>query len=143
MPTSEQILESNKAAVLRFNREVIEQGNEAAFRELMAPNFINRTAPPGTPNGSDGIWHTFERVLRPAFPDLRVQIHEQVAERDKVTTRKTIHATHRGELLGVPATNRRVVIDVIDIVRVEDGKYAEHWGLNTLTAVLASLRESK
>ncbi|HKQ69575.1 MAG TPA: ester cyclase [Polyangiaceae bacterium] len=142
MRTKEETLEANKAAVLRFNKEVIERGNEGIFRDLMAPEFINRTALPGAPTGSEGMLHTFNRVLRPAFPDLEVEIHDQIAEGDKVTTRKTIHGTHRGELLGIPATNKRISIDVIDIVRLENGRYVEHWGVNTLPTVVASLRES-
>ena len=42
--------------------------------------------------------------------------------------------------MGIAATGRAVAIDVIDIVRVEDGQYAEHWGINTLAATLAQLR---
>jgi len=142
MPTSSETLQVNKAAVVRFNKEVIEQGDEGAFGDLMAPDFVNRTAPPGAPPGAAGMWMTFTQVLRPAFPDLRVVIHDQIAEGDKVTTRKTIHGTHRGELLGIPATNQRVAIEVIDIVRLENGRYVEHWGVNTLATVLASLLES-
>jgi predicted ester cyclase len=82
----------------------------------------------------------FENVLRPALADLTVEIHDQVAEGDRVTTRKTIRGTHRGELFGIPATNRSVAIQVIDIVRVKDGRYAEHWGANNLAAVLSDLR---
>lgn len=70
---------------------------------------------------------------------MSVEIHDQIPEGDRVTTRKTIHGTHRGELLGVAATNRRVAIDVIDIVRVVSGRYVEHWGVNTLPSVLAAL----
>lgn len=136
-------IEENKAAVVRFNRDVIERGDASAFHELMAPHFINRTVAPGTSPGPEGIWHTFDRVLRPAFPDLQVEIHDQIAEGDKVTTRKTIHATHRGELFGIPATNQRVAIAVIDIVRLEQGRYVEHWGVNTLASVVASLRDSR
>lgn len=143
MPTNEETMSENKSAVLRFNKEVIERGDERTFRDLIAPEFVNRTAPPGSPNGPDGMLHTFNRVLRPAFPDLEVEIHEQIAEGDKVTTRKTIHGTHRGELLGIPATNRRISIDVIDIVRLDNGRYVEHWGLNTLPTLLASLREAR
>ncbi|HVY28181.1 MAG TPA: ester cyclase [Polyangiaceae bacterium] len=141
MLSDEDTLKANKAAVLRFNKEVIEAGDERSFRDLIAPQFVNRTAAPGASNGSEGMLHTFNRVLRPAFPDLSVEIHEQIAEGDKVTTRKTIHGTHRGELMGIPATNKRISIDVIDIVRLENGRYVEHWGLNTLPVVLASLRE--
>jgi predicted ester cyclase len=86
--------------------------------------------------------HTFNRVLRPAFPDLRVEIHDQIAEGDKVTTRKTVHGTHQGELMGIAPTNKRISIEVIDIVRLENGRYVEHWGVNTLPSVLVSLRQS-
>jgi predicted ester cyclase len=143
MQTNEEKLKANKAAVLRFNKEVIERGDERAFIELMAPHFVNRTAAPGAPVGPDGMFHTLNRVLRPAFPDLQVEIHDQIAEGDKVTTRKTIHGTHRGELLGIPATHKRISIDVIDIVRLENGRYVEHWGINTLPVLLASLRETR
>jgi predicted ester cyclase len=140
MLSEEDARAGNKAVVVRFNKEVIEQGNEATFRELMAPDFVNRTAPPGAPTGPEGMLFTFNRVLRPAFPDLSVEIHDQVAEGDKVTTRKTIRGTHRGELFGIPPTGKRVEIEVIDIVRVVSGRYAEHWGVNTLPSVLAILR---
>jgi predicted ester cyclase len=140
MATREETMRANKAAVVRFNKDVIERGDEAAFRELMAPDFVNRTAAPGIPAGPEGLRITFERVIRPALPDLTVEIHDQVAEGDKVTTRKTFRGTHRGELLGIPATGRSVAIDVIDVVRLRDGQYVEHWGINTLPSVLAMLR---
>jgi len=129
-----------KDVVRRFNLDVIERGDRAAFEALMLPSFVNRTAPPGTPDGPESMWNTFENVLRPALANLRVEIHDQLAEGDRVTTRKTIRGRHAGPLLGVPATGRDVAIDAIDIVRVQDGRYAEHWGVNTLPAVLAALR---
>lgn len=128
-----------KEVVRRFNIEVIQNGSESAFRALMAPDFINHAAPLGMPNGPESMWNTFQNILRPALSNLTVTIHDQIAEGDKVTTRKTISGVHTGTLLGVPATGRDVAINVIDIVRVEDGRYAEHWGLNTLPAVLAAL----
>ncbi|MCM8738938.1 ester cyclase [Azospirillum sp. A1-3] len=132
----------NKELVRRFNIEVIQNGNEAAFNALMAPDFINHAAPQGMPNGPESMWNTFQNILRPALSGLRVTIHDQIAEGDKVTTRKTISGVHSGTLAGIPATGRDVTIDVIDIVRVRDGKYAEHWGLNTLSNVLASLSKA-
>jgi predicted ester cyclase len=129
----------NKAVVTRFNREVIERGDEAAFRDLVALTFVNRTAPQGSPPGPDGMLSFINTVLRPALSDLRVDLHEQVAEGDLVTTRKTIRGTHTGALFGVEPTRRAVAIDVIDVVRVRDGKYVEHWGVSTLPAILAEL----
>lgn len=129
----------NKEVVRRFNIEVIQNGDEAEFSALMAPGFVNHAAPPGGPNGPESMWNTFQNVLRPALSNLTVTIHDQIAEGDKVTTRKTISGLHTGALLGVPATGREVAIAVIDIVRVQNGQYAEHWSVNTLPAVLAAL----
>ena len=82
--------EYNKAVVLRFNKEVIEDGNVDSFEELMDPAFINHSAPLGADNGPSGMINTFNNVLRPAMPDLKVTIHEQIAEGDLVTSRKTL-----------------------------------------------------
>lgn len=82
------ILEENKATVKRFNKEVIEQCNLETFNAIMHKDFINQTAPP-TSNGADGMWNTFNNILKPAFPDLKVEIYDQIAENDKVTNTKS------------------------------------------------------
>ena len=136
----ETITEKNKAVVRRFNQEVIAEGNLESFSELMDERFVNRSAPEGMNNGPDGMIYFFNEILRPAMPDVRVTIHQQVVEGDLVTTRKTIGGTHTGTLLGIPATGREINIDVIDIVRVKDGKYFEHWGITSLPEVLLQLQ---
>lgn len=135
MKTTDQ----NKAIVARFNKEFIEEGNMTVFEELIADNFINQTAPIGAPKGPEGVVYFFNYLLKPAFPDLKVVIHEQVAEEDKVTTRKSFYATHQGEFFGIPATNKAVVMDVIDIIRLHDGKLAEHWNVLDWQSVMAQI----
>ena len=44
--------------------------------------------------------------------------------------------------MGVPATGKTVDISMIDMVRVRDGKYVEHWGFSNLPEVLAGLLKS-
>ncbi|WP_285424563.1 ester cyclase [Pseudomonas sp. efr-133-TYG-103a] len=132
----------NKAVVRAFNRQVIEQCDREAFEALVAEDFVNHSAAAGQPNGREGLWHTFANVLHPGLSELQVEVLDQVAEQDKVTTRKRITGRHSGGLLGVPATGRTVSIDVIDIVRIEEGRYVEHWGINSLPGVLAGLRSA-
>jgi predicted ester cyclase len=134
--------ENPKSVVLRFNREVIEEGNRASFDALMAPGFVNWSVPDASLRGAENMWNTFNAVLRPALDGLRVDIHDQLLDGDKVTTRKTISGKHTGPLFGIEPTGRQLSIDVIDIVRVRDGQYIEHWGINTLSAVIAQLRGS-
>jgi predicted ester cyclase len=129
-----------KQVVLRFNKEVLENGNEEVFRQIMHEDFVNRT-PATVSNKADGVWQNISQVLRPAFPDLKVVIYDQIAEGDKVTTRKAILGTHLGAIMGVAPTERKVKIDVIDIVRVKDGKYLEHWGINNLYKVVEELKK--
>ena len=132
----------NKEIVRRFNQEGIAQGKLDTFDELMDDHFINHSAPVGSNNGSQGMINTFNNVLRPALADLQVIIHEQVAEGDLVTTRKTITGIHTGSLLGVPPTGRPVSIEVMDMVRLRNGKYYEHWGINTLASVVQQLTKN-
>ena len=75
---ADEILRRNEAVVIRFNKKVIEKGDERAFQELMAQDFVNRAAAPGAPSGPEAMLATLNRVLRPAFPDLTVDIHDQL-----------------------------------------------------------------
>jgi predicted ester cyclase len=131
--------EQNKNIVTRVNKEFIEGGDMNIISELFAPDFINHTAPPGTPTGPDGVVYFFNHLLKPAFPDLKVVIHDQLAQDDKVTTRKSFHATHKGDFFGVPATNKNVVMEVIDIIRLKNGKFVEHWGILDTQGLMAQI----
>ena len=133
--------EQNKAIVTRFNKECIEQGLPTSFAELLADNVINHSAPAGMPNGKESFYYFLNEVLRKGFPDLQVQILEQVAERDLVTSRKVISATHTGQIFGIAPSNKKVQINVIDIIRLQDGKYAEHWGQSNFAEVLKEISE--
>lgn len=134
-----QTTDQNKATVLRFNKECIEQGNLHSFEKLIAADAINHVAPPGTPNGPAGFMHFLNDILRKAFPDLKVEVLDQLAEGDKVTTRKVIRATHTGELMGMAPTKKSVTIHVIDIVRLRDNQYVEHWAASNFNDVVREL----
>ncbi|MBD0367052.1 MAG: ester cyclase, partial [Flavisolibacter sp.] len=113
--------DQNKELVIRFNKEFIEGGNMNTLNELLAPDFINHTAPPGVSKGPDGVAYFFNNILKAAFPDLTVEILDQIAEGNKVATRKCFHATHKGDFFGVPASIKKVTIDVMDIIYLRDG----------------------
>ncbi|MFZ6730873.1 ester cyclase [Undibacterium sp. Ji42W] len=133
---------ARKEVVRRFNKEVIEEGSRASFEALMHTGFINHSAPTGAANDAESMWNTFQHILRPALSDLHVQIHDQLCEGEKVSTRKSITGKHTGTLLGIAPTGKSISIDIIDIVHIQDGRYLGHWGINTLPSVLAQLRDS-
>jgi predicted ester cyclase len=141
--TMKSQVEENKAVVLRFNKEFIEQANMNSFKELVSDQVINHAAPAGTPSGPESMRYFIIEVLRKGFPDIKVEILDQVADDNKVCSRKELSGIHTGEFMGVAPTNKKVTFKVIDIVRIENGKYAEHWGMSNIPEVLKTLTENK
>jgi steroid delta-isomerase-like uncharacterized protein len=69
------------------------------------------------------FWAAFFRGL----PDLTATMDGLIVSGDRVVGRFTYRGTHTGSLLGIPATGAAVTMRSIDIWRVEDGLFAEHW----------------
>jgi steroid delta-isomerase-like uncharacterized protein len=115
--------DENKALARRFLVEAFPRGE---FEEVLAPDYRDHSAPPGTGVGSEAIKQLTE-PYRLAFPDLHFEIEDQVAEGDKVVTRYTFVGTHTGPLMGLPPTGKRVRMPGISIYRVDKGCLAEAW----------------
>ena len=118
--------EKNKAIIRRFVEEVQNGGDLTVLDEIAAADYVNHTAPPGVLPDREGL-KQLTAMFRRAFPDGRITIEDLVAEGDRVVTRKTFRGTHRGELMGIQPTGRTVAIQLIDIVRLADGKAVESW----------------
>jgi steroid delta-isomerase-like uncharacterized protein len=130
--------QQNKTIVRRFVEEFQNGGNESAAEELLAADFVDHSPFPGVSPDREGVKRLFA-ALRQAFPDLRAKIHDQLAEKDRVATRKTFRGTHRGEFLGIAPTGRSVSFDVIDVVRIADGRIAEQWNVVDLMGLLQQI----
>ncbi len=130
--------EENKRVVLRFNKEFLESGNTEVLKEIVADDFTNHTAAAGVAKDVNGLIQ-FVGMLHKAFSDMRIDIYEQLAENDLVATRKIIYAIHSGEIMGHAATGKSIEMNVMDIVRLRDGKYVDHWGRNDIMQVIQSL----
>jgi steroid delta-isomerase-like uncharacterized protein len=138
MMTDLSIREAAKAVVRRNTEEVQSRGNFEVFEQLFADDFIDHTPQPGRTPDKDGARQLY-RILRAAFPDFRAEIHWQIADGDHVTTYKTYHGTHKGEFLGVARTNRQIQFETVDVMRVREGKIAEHWGVANLFSLMQQL----
>jgi len=68
-----------------------------------------------------------------AFPDLRLNIEDKIAEGDKVAVRVNITGTHKGEFQGISPTGKKVSFVGIDFLAITDGKITEEWvGIDTM-----------
>jgi predicted ester cyclase len=107
--------EENKA-MLRRLVDAHNTGNMDVFDELFAPELAEQAKQGYT-------------AFRSAFPDWREEIVDVVAEEDRVVGRFKCYGTHRGEMMGIPPTGRRMEVDEVYFLRVQDGKFVEFWGL--------------
>ena len=122
-------LEENKELVRQLLEDDISQGNEAVAERIIATDFFDHTNPPGMQHGLDGHKANV-RLFRAAFPDQWWHIEDLIAEGDKVVARTTMRGTHTGDFFGIPPTGRRVELPGVHIMRIANGRIAEHWGSN-------------
>ncbi|HEX6710702.1 MAG TPA: ester cyclase [Rubrobacter sp.] len=119
--------EENKAVVRRFLDEVFGGGNLELVDEIFAPDYVlHDPAIPGEVSGTEGI-KQYVSMYRGAYPDTHFTIEDQIAEGDHVVTRWKGQGTHRGELMGIPPTERLVTVTGVEVDRVSGGKIEETW----------------
>jgi predicted SnoaL-like aldol condensation-catalyzing enzyme len=123
----------NKEIVRKFVDEYQTGGSEAAFEELLDPDVVDHSRPPGIAPGAEGVRQQFEG-FRAMLDGFRAEILDQVAEGDKVVTHKVFH----GDL----ERGRSVEIPVVDIVRVAGGRIVEHWNVVDRSGLAAALADA-
>jgi steroid delta-isomerase-like uncharacterized protein len=69
----------------------------------------------------------FNTEIFSAFPDNHFTIDDMIVEGDKVVVRYTFTGTHKGEIMGIPPTNKKVTNWMIEIDRIAGGKFVEGW----------------
>jgi len=81
----------------------------------------------GLPRGREGL-KMFRRQVNAAIPDEHVFVTAVRFEGDDIIEADLVmEATQTGELLGIPATGRKIRFDVHERCRFVDGKLAERW----------------
>src|SRR5215467_950691 len=109
----------------------------APFPELFAETYIQHSG--RSTSGLAAQIENFRRILT-SMPDLRLRVEDSIIAGDKVVARNTYSATHTQTIRNIPPTGKAFTFRTIDIWRVEDGKFAEHWDLTVIAEVLNKLR---
>jgi predicted ester cyclase len=108
--------------------QVCARGDLERARALYAPDFVDHVNALEF-RGHDGIARSVA-MYRALFPDLRIDVVDQVSEGDRVVSRWTLQGTHRG---------RRVTLPGITISRFERGRIAEDWTASDNLTLLRQL----
>jgi steroid delta-isomerase-like uncharacterized protein len=121
--------EENKAIVRRWFDEVWNRGNANTLNELLSASATVHNLPVEQSEEKMQTENFLPMVeaFRGAFPDLHIEVEDMIAEGDKVTARCRVRGTHRGDSLGVAATNTPVEFTGITIARIKNGQIVEGW----------------
>ena len=118
-------LEANKATALRFIEGVFVKQDPNAVDELAADDFTAHTFGDMQP-GREPLKEAMQRAGA-GVTDAKFEIHDVIAEKDRVAVRLTTSARHTGKFMGIEPSGNEYTIDEIHIFRVDDGKVLEHW----------------
>jgi steroid delta-isomerase-like uncharacterized protein len=139
MPTQQTSAQDNKQVVRRLIEEGWNQGKTEVVSELLANNcrFHDEVFPHLT-SGADNLRRHIESC-RIGFPDLKFSIDDTIAERDEVVVHWTARGTHKGQFLGMPATNKKAAVTGTSIYRLDGSKIAESWANWNLMSMMEQL----
>ena len=108
-----------------FVRELLEAWNDhevESIKEFYAPEYEGVDVAQAEPQrGPQGVSQTAERYLQ-AFPDLRFLEEETVVQDNRVVLVWTARGTHRGKLMHIPPTGRKISVCGVSSLTVEDGR---------------------
>lgn len=117
--------------------DAINRKDYAALPDLIDPEYVYRA--PGEElrgvAGLEGLLTSYHQ----GFPDLELVIEDMFGDEERVATAFTFTGTHLGELMGVPATGKRVSVHGTIHSRVDGGRIVEEWELLDLATMYQQL----
>ena len=112
----------------RWFEEIWNQGRIEAVDEMLAPAcHVHRADEQGRGKNGPEEFKAFVAQMRTAFSDIHATVDAAIQEGDQVAARFTFEATHSGDGLGFPPTNKRVKITGMCWGVVKDGCAVEAW----------------
>lgn len=113
-------------------------GDESDARLALAPDFMDRTLPPGRPQGVEGPLFA-SKTFRAAVPDLKAQAEEMLLAGDRVVVRLRFTGHYTGSFRGKAGSGQAVDFIATDIYRIANGRIAENWHIEDNLTLLQQL----
>ena len=125
---------------LNVLRQVVEEGFGNAdlysIDQLLHDNYVEHQF--GMRGGKEGLKKAILGLAN-AFSNLQYELINYSVNGDIVWVHYKCTGEHTGSFMGQEPTEKKFVIDVMDVTRIENGKIAEHWGVPDRFALLAQL----
>jgi steroid delta-isomerase-like uncharacterized protein len=139
----------NKAVVRRLYEEVWNKRKLEVINEIISPSHALQASNIFGSSIGPEAYKRNALLFFAGYPDLHWTIEDTIAEKDKVVACWTISGTHKGDYLGVPATNKKVSVEGITIHHITNGKIMDSyvswdiWGMMQQLGVVPVLGQTK
>jgi predicted ester cyclase len=125
------------SAILDRYVTIVNAHDPGRFGEICTDTYIQHSGRSGS--GLAAQVENFRTIFE-RWPDISMRVEDRIFGDDKIVARNTFSATHSRTVLGFAPTGRKVSFRTIDIWRVADGKFAEHWDLVDTAGLEKQLR---
>lgn len=98
---------------------------------MLAADFRFRGSLGEETSGREG-WRAYRDQVRRAAPDFHNEVVDLLVSGERGAARLRYSGTHRGELLGLPATGRAFVYEGAAFFAAREGRLAEAWVIGDL-----------
>jgi hypothetical protein len=126
----------NKEELIRIsNNQLIEQGKLAAIDNFFSSSYIAH-AENKFYKGHDFL-NRFTKQIRTALPDISVlKVDFFISSGNTLAWQRTLSGTHKEDMMGIPASGKKITWNEMVISRFESDKIAEEWVVSELAGQL-------
>ncbi len=132
-------LNENMELIREYFNELVNDQNLKALDKYCADTFFDHNPPAGAQEGGIAAVREGLQRLYQGLPDVQAKIDEIFAEGDRVFVRSTLRGTHKGDLMGLKPTGKRLGLEVWHLFRVDAGKITEHRGQSDTLMLLRQI----
>jgi steroid delta-isomerase-like uncharacterized protein len=121
--------DANRRLFQRYFDDCANGGDLDLADEIFASDYLHHD--PANPDprpvvGPQGVKDHLTSLMG-AFPDLKFDVEETIADDDQIIVRWTARGTNTGDYFGMPATGKSIEITGMNTWRVRDGQAIEGW----------------
>lgn len=81
----------------------------------------------------------FYEALFAAFPENRLDVHENFGDDDRLASRFTLSGKHGGAFMGVPATGNQIALNGITTMHFREGRVVQRWTTSDMLGLLVQI----
>ncbi|MDC8003674.1 ester cyclase [Aureisphaera galaxeae] len=129
------MMTSKEDQIRYIARHLMELGDVDVVRKAFTANYVAHAE--GKDYKGHNFLEQFSKLIRKSIPDIKVTIIKVLVEKeDTIAWLRTLEGTHTENMMGIPASNKKIVWNEMIVSRFEEDRIAEEWVVSELLGQL-------